>query len=347
MQTRGSLAAYLVASYRSFVWVGFAAAIGFAASGCTKPVVVYTSLNKELIAELDPIIRAHCPKVELQWFQESSEKVISKVNEELAADEPKADLVLTTDPFWYQELKEKGYLLPYNSPAAKGVPAQAPTQFKDPDHHFAAVRVSTILIAYHPEVFKPNELPERFRDLTKPQYKGKVSMQSPMESGVGFTTTAALSRVLGWDYFKELKKNGLVASGGNGAVVGRIETRERPIGILPLENVLRAQAQGLQIRPIYPLDGAIPVPGPIAILKTAKYPDAARKVYDAFFSPQAQNVITRSGVYSPIPQIVSPEGARIWGDLLRQLMPWDSNILAETHRRHDEILARFSETVLK
>ena len=51
---------------------------------------------------------------------------------------------------------------------------------------------------------------------------------------------------------------------GNVSVITRIETRERPVGVVLLENILKAQAKGSPVKAIYPTDGGIPVPSPIA-----------------------------------------------------------------------------------
>src|SRR5689334_20415580 len=104
----------------ALVWV-----LLWGATGCTRKnsVWIYTSLYKEMVAELDPLVHAAFPGVDVQWFQGGSENVAAKINAEMAAGKSQADLVITSDPFWYLELKQAGKLLTYDSPAARAIPA--------------------------------------------------------------------------------------------------------------------------------------------------------------------------------------------------------------------------------
>ena len=65
------------------------------------------------------------PDLTIRWFQRGSEDVAARLNSEIAAGRVAADLVMTSDPFWYEELKEAGHLLEYRSPAARRDPASA------------------------------------------------------------------------------------------------------------------------------------------------------------------------------------------------------------------------------
>lgn len=313
-------------------------------TGCTrkKEIWVYTSIYKEVIAEMDAAAHAAMPDVQIKWFQGGSENVAAKVNTELAAGKPKADLILTSDPFWYFELKKNGKLLPYESPAAREVDAI----YRDPEQHFATVRMPVMVMGYNSESLQPGQLPERWKDLADPKWKGKVSMGSPLESGTHFTTVAMLAKLYGWEYFQALRRNELVAAGGNSSVITRIETKERPVGIVLLENILKAQAKGSPVRPIYPADGVIPVPSYVAILKDSGEPELAKKVYDWFYSAAAQTAMIHSGMYSPLPKSASPENARTWAELQPGLMKWSPELLSEFFGQRDQIKGKFSEVVL-
>lgn len=315
------------------------------APGCArkKTVWIYTNLPTEVIAEMDTALHVTVPRALVKWHQGTSPVIAEKLKRELSEGKRIADLVLISDPLWYVEAKKAGWLLPYQSPAA----AEIPERFRDPDHAFVAMRVSVMVMAYHSGILKPGQVPETWKDLPHPQWKMRVSMGSPLEFGTYFTALSLLSRKYGWEYFAQLRSLNLMATGGSNAVIGRIETEERPLGIVLLENLLRAQARKSPVRVIYPLDGVIPIPGPIALLQGTKHPEVAQKVYDWFLGPVAQNMIVNSGIYSPNPKIVSPDNARPWRDLTLQLLPWDPAILSEVHQAKDQTRAKFSEIILR
>jgi iron(III) transport system substrate-binding protein len=313
--------------------------------GCTlrKPVWIYTSLPKEVIEELVEPLAAQVPDADVKWFEDTSEAVNARLAREWeGGGRAKADLVLTSDPFSYVDLRVQGRLLAYSSPAAAKVPAQ----YSDPDGSFTAVRLHAVVLGYNPKLLSPRDLPERWSDLTQPRWKNRLSMGNPLESSAHFMAVAMLSRLYGWDFFSKLRALGLVAENAGTAVVSRLESGERPLGVLPLENILKAEGRGSPILAIYPLDGVIIEPGPIAILRDSEHPKTAQKVYDWFFSAAAQNAFVHAGMYSPLPGAASPDRARPWRDLSLQLLKYDSTIREEIFRERDRIRGRFSEVVL-
>jgi iron(III) transport system substrate-binding protein len=90
-------------------------------------------------------------------------------------------------------------------------------------------------------------------------------------------------------------------------VLTRVQTRERPVGVVLLENLLAAGDQAA--RPVYPEDGAVLVPGPIALTADCRNPTAARAIYDLVLSPEGQRLIVAGNMYAALPSIPPPEGA--------------------------------------
>ena len=310
-----------------------------------KKLWIYTSIYKEVIETMrEPLSKAMPPDVEVMWFQSGSENIASKVNAELAAGASRADLVLTSDPFWYYELKDQGCLLPYKSEAARDIP----DIYVDPDGAYAGVRLPVMVIGYNPRYFTDNSGPPRsWKDLADPRFKRLISMPNPLESGSSFTAVALLQSRFGWDYFEQLRANDIIAAGGNSSVITRMETRERPVGIVLLENVLKAWDKGSPVRPVYPTDGTIPVLSPIAILRDTRNPELAKKAYDWFFSDEAQRAIVRGSMYSLIESAPSPEHSLPYTELKKSMMPWSAEILAQMFAERAVIKSRFSETVLR
>lgn len=318
---------------------------GLTFTACTKKdnsktVWIYTSIYKNVIAEFDPLLKAKFPGVKFEWFQSGSENVAARLNAELSAGRPQADLILTSDPFWYVELKKAGKLLTYESPAA----GRVPTQFKDPDHAFVVVRMPVAVIGVPSDSKAPN--PTSWKELTDPKWKGKVSMGSPLESGTSMVITAQLLNKYDWAYFTKMRDNDFRASGGNSAVVSRMETKERPIGMLLLENILEAKKKNSPMEPVYPKDGVILVPSPMAILKDTTKPELAKQVYDYFLSDDIQKAILRGRMYSPIPGIGEPEGAKPFKEVLAASFEWSPALLEKLYEQRETIKKKFDDTVL-
>jgi len=309
-----------------------------------KDVWIYTNFSKELISEMEPALRLAVGDANPRFYAAASDEIALKVNEEIAHDQLQADLVLTSDPFWFLEMKQNGMLLPYRSSEATEVSAD----FADSDGMFTAFRLSAIILGYHSEVYpeaaKNEVLPKTWKDLAQPVWSSKFSVGNPLESVPSFTWLAFLARKYGWDYFAELRKLNLVAAGGNAAISTRIETRERPLGAVSLDSILKGETKGSPIRPFYPADGAIPVPSSIAILRRSPHPELAKRIYDWFFSSEAQQTLIRTGTYSPLARMNPPGGAPQWGSF--PLMKWDPTEIMDIYKHRDQIRAKFSDIVL-
>lgn len=269
-------------------------------------VHVYTSMYKEVIEAIEPVLARRLettsPGTRVEWFQSASEKVAQRLDAELAAGGSPCDLLLTSDPAYYERLEREGRLVPYVSPAA----LRQPRSLVDAEGSFAAARLSTMVIGISPRY--AGERPRSFADLAKPGLR--VTLGDPLSSGTTLTAVAVLSTRLGWDWFRALEAKGTVAAGGGGAVMQRLESGEADAGIVLLENILLAQARGSKVAVAIPSDGAVVIPGPIAILQRARRSEAARAVYDALLSEDVQRAIVDLGkMHSPDPAVPPPAGA--------------------------------------
>lgn len=310
-----------------------------------QTVTIYTSVYEHVIAALEPVVQERFPDVTVRWFQRGSEDVAARLNGEIAAGRVGADLVMTSDPFWYEELKQAGHLLEYRSPHAGGIPPA----LTDSDGAFVTVRVPVMVLVVNTARVDAAQRPRTFRDLTSPSWAGRVTMGDPNRSGSAFTAVAALARKYGWEYFEELRRRDILAAGGNSTVLSRVMTGEKDVGIILLENLLQARHQNAAapIEIVYPEDGVILVPSPIAITKATAVPDAARRLYDFFLSDTGQAAMVSGWMYSPFERIPGPPGARPWREVFAApLVPWTAEYLRETTSAREEIKRRFNAIVL-
>lgn len=315
--------------------------------GEQKPVVtIYTSIYENVIAQMAPLLEQQFPDIEVRWHQSGSEEIAAKVNSEIAAGQIRADIIMTSDPFWYEELKNGGYLLQYESPAA----SEIPEELKDPENYFVTVRMPVMVMAANSQKLTPEQMPASFQSLASPEWKNRITMGNPLQSGSMFTSVAALSEKYGWEYFEALRQNEMIAAGGNSAVLSRVSSGEKDAGIILLENLLEAKKKNpdLPVATIYPEDGSILVPSPIAIVKTSESSEAAKQIYDFMFSDEGQRAIVEGNMYSPFDKIAPPPGARPWSAVYANtLVGWSPEYLRETLGRRDEIKDQFQRIMLQ
>lgn len=262
-------------------------------------VLIYTSAYPPVVVALAALAKAKLPEIELEFFQAGSEKLAARLDAELAAGTSPADLLMASDPMYYLRLKRQGRLQPFAS-----VPAlRLGREWVDPDGAFVACRLSVVGLAYLPARLS-GAPPERFADLLAPRLK--ATLPDPLGSGTMFTTALLWHEQRGARFFAALRAARVTSSGGGTAVMDRLLRGEADVGVALVENVAMARAQGADVRFVVPKEGAVIVPGYLAMLKISP---AAARVYELLLGPEAQRIMIEGFLHSPFEDQPPPAGA--------------------------------------
>ncbi|MBI3185906.1 MAG: ABC transporter substrate-binding protein [Myxococcales bacterium] len=281
---------------------------------------VYTSAYRQVIDELEPLLRRALPEVTVRWYQAGSEKVASRLEAELAAGGTQADVLMTSDPFLYERFKREGRLLRYASPNGLRIPRA----LMDLDGAYAGCRISTMVLVHRAGV----EPPASFQELAASRWRGEVALGDPLTSGTSFTWAVLLERKYGEGFFTALRENGARVAGGNAAVLQKVESGEAKVGVVLLENALAAERKGSPISHLYPSDGAVIVPGYLAVFASSRNPVAARAFYDFALSREVQEVFVRQGdMHSVDPRLGGPGNEEGLEGLLGRAQSFDEAVL--------------------
>ena len=290
---------------------------------------VYTSMYKEFAAPIKEAFEKKNPDIEVQIFQAGSEKIQAKVEAELLAGKPQADVLIASDPFWAAALQKRGLI-------------HTPVEGKDIDTNYYSLMV---LICH--KNLPQNQRPSGFQDLTKAEFKNMLQTGSPLESGTAFSMVAYLSNKYGWEYFQKLGQNNLASNGGNSTVMQKVESGEKKLGIVLLENVLAAQKRGSPIEIIYPSDGAIPIPSVRTILKSSPNKAAAELFSKFILSKEGQKLLLNGFMYSVLKDLPPPDGAKPLGEVTRNSTPWTPQLIGSIGSNTKDIKKKFAQFVLE
>lgn len=249
-------------------------------------VVLYTSLYPEVVDAVVALSKQALPDVEVVVFQGGSEKVAARLDADLAAGTGQgADVLLVSDPFLSRRLKSEGQLLAHVSPHATPIDRR----LVDVDNAFVAARASTMVIAHHRDRTPATDVPQTFHALlTDDDAPAKdVALGDPLSSGTAFMTVVVVG---GGDpgFVGRLRARGAAIAGGNSVVLQKVLSGERRFGVVLLENVLAARDRGEPVGFVIPTDGAVVIPGDIAILRSTQNAAAAHAFVDVVLSPDGQ-----------------------------------------------------------
>ncbi len=278
-----------------------ACALGGEAAGQGK-LMLYTSQPQSDAEQTVAGFEKANPGIKVEWVRNGTTQLMNKLEAEFAAGAPVPDVLLIADAMTMETLKAAGRLAAH--PDAKVANLPAGTYDKDKTY-FGTKLITTGIVAH-----KSAKVPVSWNDILSAEAKGKVTMPSPLYSGAAAIHVGTLTadKAFGWEYFDKLAKNGAVAVRGNGDVFKAVASGEKLYGVVVDFLALREQVKGSPVTFVFPKEGVTAVTEPVAILKTAKNPDNAKKFVDFLLSEAGLALATQQGYLALDPKIAPPPG---------------------------------------
>lgn len=313
-----------------------------ALGGCHKRqrVVVYTAAEADQIPGYEASFKKAHPDIDILWVRDSTGVVTAKLIAERKASH--ADVVFALAATSMIELDRLGLLEPY---AAQGVARLSP-RFRDgqtPPHWTGEALWSVAVCVNTIEAKKRGlPIPASWEDLTKPVYRGMISMPDPASSGTGLLAVAAWLQMFGepkgWDFMDRLDRN-IADYAHSGSKPCKDASRgEIPIGISIDFRAAQAKTQGLPIEVVIPREGVGWDLEATGLVKGAHDPEAAKAFVDWAMSPDAMHAYARNLALVADPAISSPPPG-LPADLQAHLAPVD---LRWTAANRDRIIAQWA-----
>jgi iron(III) transport system substrate-binding protein len=303
-----------------------------------QQVMLYGSLKDSQLAAIREGFMEKYPNITMDYYTAGTGNVMTKLATEQQAGGIAADLIWVGDPTHYEQFKQQGLLLEYDSPAAAAIP----DEFKDPDRHYISARLIMLGFVYNTAMLTREQAPKRWEDLLRPEFNDYVAMTDPTTSGTTMFTVAGLVQNprYGWDYLRKLKANNTKLERGSTGVVNSVASGEYMVSVGVDYIAREIQAQGAPIAFIYP-DTDIPlIQSPIAIIRNTRNPEAAKLLYDYIISEEGQKVLVDEFTMPINPNMVLGDGWLSPVDAGRRMLAVDEARLAV---ERDDIVSRFDD----
>lgn len=252
--------------------------------------------------------------------------------------------------FWNNELAntvrlaQAGLLEPYDSPAARDVPAE----WRDPQHRWTGFAARARILIVNTELLPdPKTWPNSYADLIDPRWKGRCAVAKP-KTGTTLTHFTALRMVLGEERYASfldgLTANDVTLVDSNGASMRAVREGKLAWAFTDTDDYHVAKAKGFPVACVFPdqQDGGIGtmlIPNSVALIKGGPDLAAGRRLVDAILARQTEALLAaadgaqmplRSGIPGPADPSIPAVGA------FRQ-MHWDVEATARNLARcaHD------------
>lgn len=263
---------------------------GTGSSGSSpQTLTVYAALTAANGTALAQAYQKYDPSVKVNMVTGGTGKLITRIQAEKQAGGVHADVLLLADPTAMPGLNSEQVLASFTPSAASSLPAGFTGT------NWAGAFSFNNVIIYHKGMSLP--VPQSWQDLTKSTYHNQIELGDPAYSGTTLGMAGYLSQQYGWSYFKDLKNNGATVVQSTNTVGTDVASGRVDVGI-SLDVVARDLiAKGSPVQIVWPTDGAIPVPAPVAIVAGHNTP-ASQKFVNWLLSSQGQQEVVKLG-YAP------------------------------------------------
>lgn len=316
---------------------------GAASSEIGGKVVIYTSMYEDIIEDIDAKLEEVFPNIDIEFFQGGTGTLQSKVAAEMDSGKLGCDMLMVAEPAYSLELKEAGMLHPY-----KFADADKLIYEYDADGYWYPVRICNMVLAYNPEKYSKDSIPNSFEDFAKDtSMKGGLSISNPLTSGTAYASIVALLDKYGEDYYKQLGAQEVAVESGSVALT-KLETGEcKEIMILEESVLKKREEEGSALEVIYPTDGTIMIPSTVMIVDAAHSANnntaACEAVEEWFLSSEGQKYIVAGRMHSVRSDYPSaPYDAIPTSEIMSNMMPVDWE---KCFKQREEIRTLFQENV--
>jgi iron(III) transport system substrate-binding protein len=318
----------------------FAAAAASAWAQKTE-LLVYTALETDQLKAYTESFQKTNPNIDLKFVRDSTGVITAKVLAEKA--NPQADIILGVSATSVAIFGSEGMLAPY-TPVGFAVlkPAYSdparPPQWIGQDVYSAVVCYNTVEGAK-----KGIPKPESWADLTKPVYKGQITMPNPASSGTGFLDVSGWLQSMGeanaWKFMDALHENVAQYTHSGSKPCRQAGAGEFVVGISFDFRGNDVKQKGAPVELVFPKEGLGWDIEASAIMKNTKHMDAAKKLMDWVATREANEAYSKNFAIVSHPD-VKPALANIPTDLERRLI---KNDFAWSAKNRDKILAEWQQ----
>lgn len=258
----------------------------------TQPVdnklVVYTAGPEGLANKLIEGYQADSG-VQVDVFQGTTGKILARLEAEKS--NPAADVVILASLPAAQGLKDDGLTMAYADAANAD---KLNPDWSDADGHYFGASASALGIAYNTNLITTP--PTSWADLSKSEYKDQINLPDPSLSGSALDFMTGYLNVngdSGWELFESYKANGAALAGANKEALDPVITGAKGIVASAVDYMTySAKAKGEPIDIVYPSEGTVVSPRPVAILNSTQHEANAKSFVDYMLSDEAQKMVT-------------------------------------------------------
>jgi iron(III) transport system substrate-binding protein len=262
-------------------------------AGCgdgRTPLVLYSPHGRDQLELLEHAFEAHHPEIDVRWLDMGSQEVLDRIRSERV--NPQADVWFGGSATLFERGAADSLLAAYRPTWADRVPAES----VGPDDLFYPVYRTPAVIAFNAQAVSRAEAPKDWDEVLDPRWTGKVLIRDPVASGTmraiwGLFLDRSIAATgdtgQGMSFLRRLDGQTKAYALNPAILTERLARQEGLITLWDLQDVLIDGARGLPLGYVFPRSGTVVIDDPIALVRGARHPAAARAFIDFVGSDEA------------------------------------------------------------
>ncbi len=264
--------------------VSLVAAIGIVGVtvAIAQSVVVYSAVSPKVMTAFVEEFQKQNPGIKVELIAGGSGELFTRLSAEKA--NPRADVLVGPDADNFD-----AYLDMFESYKSKE-DAAFPRSAIGPDNKYYGFSTNFQAFIVNTKMMPADRAPQSWSDLAKPEYKGKVVMANPAQSGSAYSQMQQILQLYNWDMMDKIIGTATFVTSSRLAYQN-VAKGEMPVGLTSEFNIVASQADGFPVVAIYPKDGTALINDASGIIKGGPNPENAKKFLDFVNSKAAHQMI--------------------------------------------------------
>ena len=247
-----------------------------------QSVVVYSAVSPKVMTAFVEEFQKQNPGIKVELISGGSGEMFTRLNAERAT--PRADVLVGPDADNFD-----AYLDLFESYKSKE-DAAFPRSAVGPDNKYYGFSTNFQAFIVNTKMMPVDRAPQSWSDLAKPEYKGKVVMANPAQSGSAYSQMQQILQLYGWDVMDKIVAVATFVTSSRLAYQN-VAKGEIPIGLTSEFNIVASKADGFPVEAVYPKDGTALVNDASGIIKGGPHPANAKAFLDFVNSRRAHQMI--------------------------------------------------------
>ena len=281
--------------------------------GSRNEVIVYVSHDQDYA---QPILEAFEKETGIKAkavFDTEASKTVGLTNRLIAErNNPQADVFWNNEVVRTIQLKKEGVLAVYRPKNYD----KLNSLYKDLDGYWTGFAARARVLIVNTDLVNETKRPESLEDLTKPEFKGLVTLADPRFGTTG-SHIAAFFALWGKEktenFFLALKNNGLDIAQSNGQTRDKVVDGTKWVGFTDTDDVNDALVKKEPVAMVHPDQkdeqiGTLIIPNTAMLIKGAKHASNAKKLIDYLISEKTESSLSfaKSAQMPLLPMVKRP-----------------------------------------